>query len=619
MKYLEALCFFQIKKRERTEMTRGESRKLRWRLTLGLELLTSILAVPLAVLFIIAAGAYDFNKAIALIGSSTVVLTTSYIVPTIRFLYLGRLLSNLEPNNWEKLNTKGKVEVKKKLLNFPLFNTAFYIVQWSYGIPAAWKLMHFFFIPEFFESAPFLLLPLIIYPPLGISHFFLTESVLSEVLESDRLNGLPLEEKDIRKVSIFARIISTIASISLLPVVIFGYLLVEETSGWLKLGDVTLALSLTILFMVITLTISSYLLASSIRRNSKNMMNAFTEMSQGELDILLPMVSTDELGRSSKMLNDFVKRLRIVVKTVIKESEKLSQSSKVLEEKTKDLSIKMQEQAASTEQMSSGVEEIAASIQSTSSRAESQSDTVKQASASLAELEDRIRNVHTSLMDTKNDAERMRLETSNGESALQSTRDAMAEIESNTAKMEASVNVIHEITDRIGLLSLNAAIEAARAGEAGKGFAVVAQEISKLGEQTQENAKRIRATLAEAVKATNSGREVLGNTEVAFRRIGDTAQNTSERILQVSSLSESQLVASAQVKNAFSELIRSAEEIRNHTKEQSQTSLEFSKTIGSISEATEFLNGIVNDIDSLAEKLAHQASSLKKEVEFFKT
>ncbi|TGK07071.1 methyl-accepting chemotaxis protein [Leptospira semungkisensis] len=600
-------------------MNRGESRKIRWRLTLGLELLTSVLAVPLAVLFIIVAGGFDFQKSLVLIATSTVSLCTSYVIPAIRFLYLGRILSSLEPEKWETLNTNGKSLVKTKLLNFPLLNSIFYIVQWTYGVPAAWKMLHFSFTPNLSESVPFMVLPLIIYPILGVSHFFLTESVLSEVLESDKLIGMPVEEKSVRKVSLFTRIIATIASITSLPIIVIGYLLVEETSGWIELGDVRITLALTMMFLLITVVVASLLLAASIRRNSKNMSGAFLEMSQGELDILLPMISTDELGRSSRMINDFVKRLRIVVKTVIKESEKLSQSSKALEERTKNLAMKMQEQAASTEQMSAGVEEIAASIQSTSGRADSQSSTVEQATTSLAELEDRIRNVHTSLLETKNDAERMRLETSNGESALSSTRNAMAEIEANTAKMEASVNVIHEITDRIGLLSLNAAIEAARAGEAGKGFAVVAQEISKLGEQTQENAKRIRATLAEAVKATNSGREVIGNTEVAFRRIGDTALNTSERILNVSSLSEAQLVASARVKNAFSELIRSAEEIRNHTKEQSQTSLEFSKTIGSISEATEFLNGVVNDIDSLAEKLAIQASSLKKEVEFFRT
>ncbi|EPG65534.1 methyl-accepting chemotaxis protein [Leptospira wolffii] len=600
-------------------MTNGESRKIRWRLTLGLELLTSVVAVPLAVLFIIVAGGYDFQKSLALILASTAALFSSFVFPTIRFLYLGRLLGKLNPAKWEKLNSKGKSGVKKKLLNFPVWNSAFYIVQWSYGIPAAWTMMHISFLPTASESIPFLFLPFIIYPILGVSHFFWTESVLSEVLGSDKLNGLAVEERSIFKISMFIRIIFTIVSIASLPVIIFGYLLVAETSGWIKLGDLTLTLCLTLLFMLITVSVASSLLTKSVKSNTDNMTEAFQGMSEGELQFLLPMASTDELGRSTRMLNDFVKRLRIVVKTVNRESEKLAQSSKTLEQRTKDLSVKMQEQAASAEQMSAGVEEIAASVHSTSLRAEGQSVTVEKATESLVELEERIRNVHASLIETKSDSDRMKIETSDGEAALRSTRNAMSEIESSTAKMESSVNVIYEITDRIGLLSLNAAIEAARAGEAGKGFAVVAQEISKLGEQTQENAKRIRSTLTEAVQATSRGREVIQNTENVFKRIGDTALNTSQRIHNVSVLSDSQLTASAKVKDAFGELIRSADEIRNHTKEQSQTSAEFTKTIGIIAESTEFLNGIVNDIDVLAEKLATQADSLKKEMEFFKT
>ncbi|PJZ66988.1 methyl-accepting chemotaxis protein [Leptospira wolffii] len=600
-------------------MTNGDSRKIRWRLTLGLELLTSVVAVPLSVLFIIVAGGYDFQKSLTLVLAATAALFSSFVFPTIRFLYLGRLLGNLNPEKWEKLNSKGKSGVKKKLLNFPVWNSAFYLVQWSYGIPTAWTLMHISFLPTTPESVPFLFLPFIIYPILGVSHFFWTESVLSEVLGSDKLNGLAVEERSIFKISMFVRIIFTIVSIASLPVIIFGYLLVAETSGWIKLGDLTLTLCLTLLFMLITVSVASSLLTKSVKSNTDNMTEAFQGMSEGELQFLLPMASTDELGRSTRMLNDFVKRLRIVVKTVNRESEKLAQSSKTLEQRTKDLSVKMQEQAASAEQMSAGVEEIAASIHSTSLRAEGQSVTVEKATESLVELEERIRNVHSSLIETKSDSDRMKTETSDGEAALRSTRNAMSEIESSTAKMESSVNVIYEITDRIGLLSLNAAIEAARAGEAGKGFAVVAQEISKLGEQTQENAKRIRSTLTEAVQATSRGREVIQNTENVFKRIGDTALNTSQRIHNVSVLSDSQLTASAKVKDAFGELIRSADEIRNHTKEQSQTSAEFTKTIGIIAESTEFLNGIVNDIDVLAEKLATQADSLKKEMEFFKT
>lgn len=125
-------------------MNQFESKKLRWKLTIGLELLTSILAV----LFVISAGGYDFNQSIGLIISSTISLTTSFVVPSVRFVILGRLLKNLEDKNWFILNSKEKSEIKTKILNFPLYNSWFYMIQWSYGIFAAWRIMHLFFVPK---------------------------------------------------------------------------------------------------------------------------------------------------------------------------------------------------------------------------------------------------------------------------------------------------------------------------------------------------------------------------------------------------------------------------------------------------------------------------------------
>ncbi len=171
------------------------------------------------------------------------------------------------------------------------------------------------------------------------------------------------------------------------------------------------------MLMLIAVGVASFQLSSTIRRNSENMIQIFAKMSDGNLTQVLPTVSSDELGSNTRALSEFVKRLRIIVKRVSKEAVKLSESSKTLGENTSELSRKMEDQAASSEEMSSAVEEISASIHSTASRAESQTLIAKKAQTSLAELEGRIRQVHSALVETKADADRMKGETKSGEEA----------------------------------------------------------------------------------------------------------------------------------------------------------------------------------------------------------
>lgn len=137
------------------------------------------------------------------------------------------------------------------------------------------EIIHLFFVPKSIEPIPFAFLPVIIYPVLGVSHFFLTESSLVLILESDRLREIHTDPEKIRTVSVHARIFSTILAIAVLPIIILGYLLFEETSGWIELEDVTIPLILTLAFMLIAVGIASYLLSSTIRRNSENMIQIF--------------------------------------------------------------------------------------------------------------------------------------------------------------------------------------------------------------------------------------------------------------------------------------------------------------------------------------------------------
>ena len=109
-----------------------------------------------------------------------------------------------------------------------------------------------------------------------------------------------------------------------------------------------------------------------------------------------------------------------------------------------------------------------------------------------------------------------------------------------TSEINEILEVISGISDRINLLSLNAAIEAARAGDMGKGFAVVADEISKLADQTADSVDSINLMLREKnsvleentisiQKALQSVSEIMENIQSISREINKVANSVRDQ------------------------------------------------------------------------------------------
>lgn len=128
-------------------MEEKETNSICWKLTLGLELLTSILAVPIAVLFIISGGEYNFEKAVYVVLGASISLTISYIIPTVRFFRLRNLILETKSENYITKTLEEKQEIKIKLLKFPRNNLGYFLVQWSLGIPFA-AFVTFFSLPR---------------------------------------------------------------------------------------------------------------------------------------------------------------------------------------------------------------------------------------------------------------------------------------------------------------------------------------------------------------------------------------------------------------------------------------------------------------------------------------
>ncbi|WXR62454.1 methyl-accepting chemotaxis protein [Peptostreptococcaceae bacterium AGR-M142] len=94
-------------------------------------------------------------------------------------------------------------------------------------------------------------------------------------------------------------------------------------------------------------------------------------------------------------------------------------------------------------------------------------------------------------------------------------------------------NVINEISNRTGMLALNASIEAARAGEAGRGFSVVAEEIRNLSNETNESTNKISKIINEIVEDVNIVTNTTKETNEHIKENEISLKETNDAFLKI--------------------------------------------------------------------------------------
>jgi methyl-accepting chemotaxis protein len=370
-----------------------------------------------------------------------------------------------------------------------------------------------------------------------------------------------------------------------------AYRLYEETGKILhelleaRVAGLWRSMALFALLGLAALLLSGYLfnaMSLSIRKVTREMQAATSELASGNLAARVPVTTRDELGEVATRFNAMAEAFAEVVRSL------QSTASGV---------------AAVSGQVRLAADRVENGSRSQAEAAASTAATVEQVTTSLGQVADNTAltvNVSRDAVDKAAEGERLVGQAAAETRAIaDAVREAAAEVSSlgeRSGEISRIVGVIKDIADQTNLLALNAAIEAARAGEQGRGFAVVADEVRKLAERTTTATGEISAMIDKIQEGT---RQTVSSMESGTRRVAAGVD-----------MADAAARALAEIGSGAREALGHVQDIAGATQEQSSAAQSIARNVEQIARMAEDNDGAVREIAAAARDMHAQAERL---------
>ncbi|RDH44274.1 methyl-accepting chemotaxis protein [Zooshikella ganghwensis] len=346
-------------------------------------------------------------------------------------------------------------------------------------------------------------------------------------------------------------------------------------------------LSVSLVLIIIGIIVS-WRLTRHITSRIKAVEQSLEQAVEGNLQQNLQAEGNDEVASMTRSFQAMIGAVRSLVDSLKKTTSTLQEEAQSILHTAERSDIAFNQQNSELDQLAAAMNEMVASSQEVARNAHSTSESSNQARKVAEEGGQAVQSNMTAISTLATD--------------VQKAVDAVAEVDSDMAKIEGFVGQIQDISEQTNLLALNAAIEAARAGEQGRGFAVVADEVRTLAQRTQTSTKEIqdmiaslKSSVTDVVNLMSANKTSADQSVERAEVAASTLTSIIERIQEIDDMN-SQIAAAAEEQTAvFDEMNRSINSIAKLSSEVSdnvQQSLKQSDMMKDISD--NFANMLVH-------------------------
>ena len=409
------------------------------------------------------------------------------------------------------------------------------------------------------------------------------------------------------------------------------YVATNELTGW-KIGgtmfkdeitEATSPILKTTLYVVIAalliLGVFLIVIIRSITKPLKQITEAATVMSSGDLRSQLAINKKDEIGVLSQSFNKMGELLSSIIRHIHDQSSVISASSE-------ELSATLAESRKASENIALAMNDVQDGFEQQSKKLSKSFKSLRKVSENIHSISDNTIQVTTNAQNAVNAADV-------GHGIVISTQQQMATIEGTFNRLSSDigtvntyaneiyeiVNVITSIADQTNLLALNASIEAARAGEHGKGFAVVAEEVRKLAEQTNNSSIQVKDIITAIQRESSKSVESMHDSLDEVSKGLDMFAQTETNFLQVKTFIEQLTDQLVEIQERAHLIAKDGDFVVGDIQVVEEISAKSKQLLQTVSNSTEAQLCSIEEISATAESLEAIVDDLLTEVSVFKT